>query len=362
MIQIGYDIAPLSLNSAGEYRYASSLLRALSRLDGIELTTMTLSRRRPRGIAQRVLYQGLAEALYYPLLVGARARRNGVDLLHYPRHLVPPTIGVHVPTVLTLHDVAPLTHPQYFSGLIARHQRLLTPAAARAATRVVTGSQASAAAIAASCGIARERIWVTPYGVEPRFKPVARDERLLERLGIHRPYVLCVGTLEPRKNLRGVIAAMGLVRSEHPDHALVVTGGRGWRTRELDAAIAASRADVIDTGYVSDDELVALYSAARCFAYPSFLEGFGFPVLEAMACGTPVVTSDGSSLPEVAGDAAVLVDPHRPEAIAAGISAILGSDERRGYLRSRGLERSTRFSWEATARATLDVYRDALAA
>jgi glycosyltransferase involved in cell wall biosynthesis len=362
VIRIGYDTAPLSLNSAGEYRYASSLLRALHGLDGIELATMTLSRRRPGGIAQRVLYQGLAEALYYPLLVGARARRHGVDLVHYPRHLVPPTLGVNVPTVLTLHDVVPLTHPQYFSALIVRHQRLLTPAAARAATRVVTGSQASAAAIAASCGVAPERIAVTPYGVEPRFRPLARDERLLERLGIRGPYVLCVGTLEPRKNLRGVIAAMGLLRRDHPEHALVVTGGRGWRTRELDAAVAASRANVIATGFVSDDELVALYSAADCFAYPSFLEGFGFPVLEAMACGAPVVTSDRSSLPEVAGDAAVLVDPHRAEAIAAGIASVLGSAERGRDLRSRGVERSARFSWEATARATVEVYRDALAA
>jgi glycosyltransferase involved in cell wall biosynthesis len=359
VIRVGYDIAPMSLNRAGEYRYAIALLHALKRRDDVEIREFTLARRRPENTLQRVVYQGLAEAVYYPLLVGRKAR--GTDLVHYPRHLVPPTLGVNAPAVLTLSDIIPLTHPEYFSELIVRHQRLVTPGAARRATRVLTGSQATRVEILDALKLSEEQVAVVPYGVEERFQMREPDAALSMRLGIDRPYVLCVGTLEPRKNLLGVIEAMGRLHEAFPDHALVVTGGRGWHTRELDAAVERSRARVIPAGYVSDHDLVSLYSGAACFVYPSFLEGFGFPVLEAMACGAPVVTSDRSSLPEVAGDAAVLVDPHDPDAIARGIEAILGDRERAVELRGLGLERAREFSWDRTAEGTVRVYGEALA-
>jgi glycosyltransferase involved in cell wall biosynthesis len=361
VIRVTYDIAPMSLNRAGEYRLAAAMMGALDARDDVDLHTVTLTRRRPETGLQRVLYQGLTEAVYYPLMVGRAARRDRADIVHYPRHLVTPAAGVNVPTVLTLSDIIPITHPQYFSDLIVLHQRLVTPGAARRATRVMTGSHATRDAILDAWGLPEERVAVVPYGVEPRFRPVEPDPELTARLELDgTPYVLCVGTLEPRKNLVGVIRAMARVHERFPEHALVVTGGRGWRTAELDAELARSRTRVVPAGYVSDDDLVSLYSGAACFAYPSFLEGFGFPVLEAMACGAPVVTSDRSSLPEVAGDAAVLVDPHDPDAIAEGIAAVLGDADRAAELRRRGRERARALSWESTAEGTVRVYREAL--
>lgn len=362
-VKLGYDTTTLSLDSSGEARYTIALLQSLRRFTGIEIEILTASRRVPGSRMQRRAYQALAEGLYYPLLVGRRVRRRAVDLVHYPRHLVSAQGGVEVPTVLTVADVFPVTHPQYYDAATVRHYRLMTPGAARRATRVITHSKASQSDITRRLRIPPERVAVVPHGVGDQFRPVARDERWLQRrFGVDGPYVLCVATLEPRKNLARAIVAMDRLQPQFPSHALVLTGGRGWLSAELDVALSRTRSRVVVTGYVSDEELVRLYAAAECFLFASLLEGFGFPVLEAMACGAPVVTSDRSSLPEVAGDAAVLVDPYSTEAIAEGIARVLGSSELRTELRDRGLERSARFTWRAAAEATVRVYQEALAA
>jgi glycosyltransferase involved in cell wall biosynthesis len=325
---------------------------------------MTLSRRVPRSGAQRVVYQAAAEGLYYPLFVGRHARRARADVVHYPRHLVTPEVGLGVPAVVTLADVIALTNPELFSQVIVRHQRLVTPAAVRRAARVITHSADAKSEIVRVLGVEPERIAVVQHGVDSRFRPVEPDRGMLgRRFGIPGRYVLCVGTLEPRKNLARVVSAMRRIQPSFPDHRLVLTGGAGWKGDELDAMLEGDGGDfrVTTTGYVDDDELVQLYSGADCFVFPSLLEGFGLPVLEAMACGAPVVTSDRSSLQEVAGDAAVLVDPTSVDAVAAGIAQVLESEERAADLRRRGLERSKGFTWARAAEQTVAVYRDAAA-
>ncbi|GAC1318356.1 MAG: hypothetical protein NVSMB25_07710 [Thermoleophilaceae bacterium] len=362
-MRVGYDIAPLSLNFAGEARYTASLMQGLIRFSDVELEIMTASRRVPRKPVQRLAYKAWAEGVYYPLLVGRHARREAVDLIHYPRHLVSPQLGMSVANVLTLADVIPLTHPQFFKPSMVGHMRLLTPRAAKHATRLITHSAATRAEITRLFDIPPSRIAVIPHGVGEIFRPAGADaEWLRRRIGIDGPYVLCVATFEPRKNLVGVIEAMERVQRQFPDHALVLTGRRGWLNAETDAALTRIRSKVVQTGYVSDEELVRLYSGAACFVYPSFLEGFGFPVLEAMACGAPVVTSNRSSLPEVAGDAAILVDPDSPEDIGDGIATVLASPARQEDMRRRGLERSSGFTWRAAVEATVEIYREALAA
>jgi alpha-1,3-rhamnosyl/mannosyltransferase len=202
---------------------------------------------------------------------------------------------------------------------------------------------------------------VTPYGVEERFHPAEPDPERLEReLGVSSPYVLTVGTVEPRKNLAGTLRVFERVQAEFPEHSLVLAGGRGWKGGSFEQALAATQARVVRPGYVSDEQLVRLYSGADCFLYPSFGEGFGFPVLEAMACGTPVVASDRGSLPEIVVDAGMLLDPLDEAGLAGALAALLDSPARRAELSRRGRERAGQFSWERCARLTVDAYGEAL--
>jgi len=284
-----------------------------------------------------------------------------VDLVHHPRHLVPPGIGRGTPSVVTVHDVLPLSHPEYFSTLIRVRYRPLARAAVRAADLVLTGSRHSAGQLTELLDVDPGCVVVTPYGVEGRFRPVGRDAGwLAERFGVRSRYVLCVGTLEPRKNLVGALRAFGRLAGSVEDCVLVVAGGRGWRNEEFERELARESGRVVLTGFVSDEELVRLYSGAELFLFPSLAEGFGFPVLEAMACGAPVVSSDRTSLPELVGDAGVLVDPGDEAAVAAACERVLGDEAFAAGLRERGLERAARYSWDTCAAATVAAYRATL--
>jgi glycosyltransferase involved in cell wall biosynthesis len=361
-VKVGFDAAPIALSRAGERRYALSLLNALRERDDLELTTVNLSRRTPRSFAQRLVWQAAAEGLYYPLLEGRQLRAAGVELLHQPRHLVPMEFGVRLPRVLTIHDVLALRMPEHFSRLIAERYRVIARRALRRADLVVTGSSSSRDDVVELLDCDPGRIRVTPYGVEDRFRPVEVDPAELEaRFGLRPPFVACVGTLEPRKNLVGAIRAFERVQRSFPDHTLAIVGGQGWKSKALDELLAGTGARVALTGYVADDDLPLLYSAADCFLFPSFGEGFGFPLLEAMACGTAAIAGDNTSLPELAGDAALLVDSSSTEAIAAALEQLLGTPELRERLAARGLERSRGYTWAGCAEETVAVYRELVA-
>ena len=266
-----------------------------------------------------------------------------------------------VPRVVTVHDVLALRMPQYFSKLISERYRVLARSVVRRSDLVITGSSSSRDDIAELLGVDPARIRVTPYGVEPAFAPREADPDELERrFGVRPPFVLCVGTLEPRKNLAGAVRAFERVQDDFPEHTLAIIGGRGWKQAEVEQAMAGTDARMVRTGYVADEDLPLLYSAADLFLFPSFGEGFGFPVLEAMACGTAVVAGDTTSVPELAGDAALLVDPGSVEAIADAIRAVLGDESTRERLSAAGLERSRDFSWERCAEQTVAVYRELL--
>jgi glycosyltransferase involved in cell wall biosynthesis len=358
-VRVGYDAAPIALNRAGERRYALSLLRALQRRDDVDVAPVSLSRRTPRSFAQRLAWQLAAEGLYYPWLERRQLRAAGAELLHQPRHLVPIEFGVRLPRVLTIHDVLALRMPEHFSRLISERYRVIARGALRRADRVVTGSSSSRDDIVELLGCDPDRIRVTPYGVEERFRPVEVDPAELEaRFGLRPPFVACVGTLEPRKNLVGAVRAFEHVQRSFPEHTLAIVGGQGWKSKQLDELLGGTGARVVLTGYVEDDDLPLLYSAADCFLFPSFGEGFGFPLLEAMACGTPVVAGDNTSLPELSGGAALLVDSSSIEAIAAALDRVLGSPELRERLSAQGLERSRGYTWERCAEETVGVYRE----
>jgi glycosyltransferase involved in cell wall biosynthesis len=253
--------------------------------------------------------------------------------------------------VVTIHDLAALERPEGFAPSYARWYRWLLPRLARRAAAVVTVSEHSRGRLAEVCGLDAATIRVVPNAADARFAPQPPEAvaRLRARRGLPADYVLVVGSLEPRKNLGRLLAAWERLAPRYPGLALVVAGaGDGTVFRGVGRRGAPA---VRWLGHVGDDELPALYSGARCFVYPSLYEGFGLPVLEAMACGAPVVCADATSLPEVAGDAALLVDAREPEAIDAGLARVLDDAELAASLRARGVARAAGFSWDRSAAA-----------
>jgi glycosyltransferase involved in cell wall biosynthesis len=280
------------------------------------------------------------------------ARTEDVDLVH-AIYFLPPMTGR--PSVLTVHDISFEIYPKFFSRGALMRDRLLIRASARRATRVVTVSNASRLDILERYGLPELKVAVAQNGVSEGFQP--DDEGEWAPYAGDRPLrILAVGTLQPRKNLTRLIDALGLVSRTIPVQ-LRVAGPDGHEANRIRERLSKSvRAEAI--GWVNEAELAGEYRAADVFAYPSIYEGFGLPVLEAMACGTPVVTSTGGSLPEVAGDAALLVDPLDVEAIAAAILRIAGDPELARSLRARGIERAAQFTWERSAAIHADLYRD----
>jgi glycosyltransferase involved in cell wall biosynthesis len=277
-----------------------------------------------------------------------------LDLVHATSAAVPPVRGR--PLVATVHDLAFRHYPDAYPPAGRRYHERSARIVAAEAARVLVPSEATARDLAELYGVDRGRVAITPLGVEvPADPDRAGAGRLLRDLGVRGPFLLAVGTLEPRKNLPRLLDAFGQVAGELPDHWLVVVGPVGWgpRLRPTWDSVRVKLA-----GPVGDRLLHALYQAADGLAYPSLYEGFGLPVLEAMANGIPVLTSDRSSLPEVAGDAALLVDPLDREAIAAGLVRLAGDAELRGRLVEAGRRRAAGFSWRATAAATWAVYRE----
>jgi len=233
-------------------------------------------------------------------------------------------------------------------------ERLTLPVAIRSARALLCISGATRDALVARFPAAAGKAVVTPLAADERFARAVADPAVAARHGLARPYVLSTATLEPRKNLPRLIEAFAGLDSGLLDaFELVLVGGRGWGTGELDVAAARHRDVVRMLGFVADADLPAVYAGATVVAYPSLEEGFGLPVLEAMAAGAPVLTSDRSSLPEVAGEAARYVDPTDVAAIRAGLRDLLADPAAREVLREAGRRRASTFTWEATARATL---------
>jgi glycosyltransferase involved in cell wall biosynthesis len=279
---------------------------------------------------------------------------SGQDIVHATNHAAVPPVPGGRRLVVTVHDLAFERFPELFP----RRWRWLYGAGLRAAAArahaIVVPSQATADDLGRRGDVDPARVHVTPLAAS--LAAGAGDPGpTIDRLGIPRPYLLSVGTQEPRKNLPRLVRAY---RRAGPPHALVLAGQPGWRSDELEREVAAGGPGrIVRTGTLDAADLDAVYRGADAFAYPSLYEGFGLPVLEAMARGVPVVTSNASSIPEVAGDAAVLVDPEDEAALAGALTRVLGDEALRADLGRRGRERAAGFSWAATARATLAAYR-----
>ena len=291
-------------------------------------------------------------------------RRDRPALLHV-QYTAP--LACSVPVVASVHDVSFLDHPEFFAPPRVAQLRYTVARTVRRAARVLTGSEFSRASILRAYNLPPERVVAIPNAADSAFRPIARERaaaEVLRRFRICAPFVLSVGDLHKRKNQIGLIRAFEQIVREHPfPHSLVLAGKDTWFSPEVRQAARRSGVSsrIHFTGFVSDDDLLNLYNACEAFVFPSFYEGFGIPVLEAMACGKAVCASNASAVPEVADGAALLFDPHSVSEIALSIRDILLDAELRARMERLGLQRASRFHWHATARQTLDVYREVAA-
>jgi glycosyltransferase involved in cell wall biosynthesis len=318
-------------------------------------------RRSARWDTRRPLRRILWEQAALPLL----ARQTQLDLLHGAVNVVPALAAC--PSVVTVHDLSFMRYPQAFPPVQRAYLQSQVRRSTRAARQVIAVSQATKQDVVELFGVAPERIDVVHNGVDASFcpAPAGQVEAFRRRQGLPERYILHVGTLEPRKNLVRLVQAFAQVRANDPGQPpakLVLAGGKGWDYGAIFAEVdrLGLAQDVIFPGYVADEELAWWYRAAAVFAYPSLMEGFGLPVLEAMACGAPTVTSNLSSLPEVAGDAALLVDPTSVDALADALLRLMADAGLANDLRARGQAQAARFPWSRTAQQTAAVYRRAL--
>ncbi|MEP6716987.1 MAG: glycosyltransferase family 1 protein [Terriglobia bacterium] len=294
-----------------------------------------------------------------------RLREDRADLIHV--QYTAPLLS-SVPVVATVHDVSFLEHPEYFPALRRAQLAWTVSATVHRAAKILTVSEFSRDAILRAYDIPREKVSVVPNAARPEFRVIGRERArnsARELLGFDAPFVFSVGDLQPRKNQMGLIAAFARLLTAHPQlkHNLVLTGNDTWFTpRVREAARTSGFANRIHfTGFVSDDELLQLYNACECLVFPSFYEGFGLPILEAMACGRAVACSNTSAMPEVADGAAFLFDPYDPEDIKRSMADILLDPELRGYRERMGVHRAASFSWQKSAHATLEVYKEVVA-
>lgn len=328
-MRVGVDVAPLVQDAAGTARWIRGLLGELERRQDITVTRL--------GWGGPGRWTAVArDVLWYPFLLPRQARNAQVDVLHCTIYRAPRRS--RIPVVVTVHDLAVLRHPGVMTSWTRLYGRTGLRRTIRAATRVIAVSEFSRREVAELCDVDLDRIDVVPNAVDPVFVPDGPRAA--------GSYALAVGTVEPRKNLPRAAEAARLSGIE-----LRVVGARGWGDVRVDDG------SVVWLGRVEDDELAALYRGASCLVYPSLYEGFGIPVAEAMACGTPVVTSRDSAMADVAGDAAVLVDPEDARSIAAGMEEAV---RRVGELRSLGLERARLYTWARAADCAEAAYRKAI--
>jgi len=374
-MHIGIDAHAIGARQGGNETYISNLIKSLAEIDGDNLYTIYLANagaaaqwreeftNRYKNFSVRLLPPP-TPLVRVPVYLTYELFRRPVDVLHV-QYTAPPFC--RIPIVVTIHDLAFERMPETFTRRGSFQLKLTVRWTAKKAAKVATVSEYSRQDLLDIYKLPPEKVVVTYNGVESSFTPQPsvqnEAEEIRRRFGVSRDFVLAVGSLQPRKNLVRLIRAYARLRSERQDFRpqLVIVGRKLWLANEIFDEVKKQRwaDDVILTGYVADEDLPALYRAARAFVYPSLFEGFGLPPLEAMACGTPVVTSDVSSMPEITGDAALLIDPNDEGALANALIEVVNNDRLRADLREKGIAQAKKFTWRDAAEKTLRLYQEA---
>ncbi|MEO8435004.1 MAG: glycosyltransferase family 1 protein [Pyrinomonadaceae bacterium] len=370
-MHIAIDAHSVGAQLAGNESYITNLIEALAEIDSENRYTIYVTKpeaterfgnRWPNFTPRLTLPH--TPLVRVPLTLSRELRRHPVDLLHV-QFTAPPLCPC--PIVASIHDLSFEHLPQTFKRRSRMQLRLTVRHTARKAARILALSEYARNDIIKTYGIDAERVSVTPLAASRLFTPVTDPSelsRVRKNYGIKRDYILAVGSIQPRKNLPRLIGAYAHLRSLRPQAKLpqlALVGKNAWL---YDETLQAAKQhgftdDIIFTGYVPEADLPPLYSGATCFVYPSYFEGFGLPVLEAMQCGTPVIAGNRTSLPEVVGDAGILVDPFDKTALAQAIGRVIENSNLAAELRVKGLQRAGDFSWQKTARLTLQAYQQA---
>lgn len=372
-LTIGFDATAAARQTAGIGRYTRQLLGALAARDDLRFRLFYCARHSsstrlpPLPPSARVralpLSDRVTNAIWHRarLPIPVELLLGRFDLFHSPDFTLPPTLSA--PAVVTVHDLAFLAAPECAYPTLRGYLERTVPRSVRNANHIIAVSNSTRRDVINRFGIAPEKVTTVYEAAGPEFYPetVQKTRRSLREAGINRPYILAVGTLEPRKNYVRLLDAYARVLERGAHQDLIVAGGRGWMFQPiLDRINALDLVDRVRIVQPDDAQLRALYSGADAFVYPSLYEGFGIPVLEALACGAPVACSRTSSLPEVLGDAGLGFDPRSIEEISDAILRLLGETELRGRLRELGPRRASSFSWDRAADETAAVYRETL--
>ena len=379
--RIGIDVTSAVTQGGGIGRYTRELVKSLVRIkEQNEYDYILFSARQPRQlpvpepipqgpniryhqapISQQWLYR-LWHRLKVPVPVQLFTGR--LNLFHSPDFVLPSVRGP-IPTLLTVHDLSFIHYPETFTPALVRYLNQAVPWSIERATHILADSQATKNDLISVWNVPESKVTVLYSGVSRGFRPVTEKDllnavRTKYKLG-DRPYLFSVGTLQPRKNYQMLIKAFKPLANEYP-HCLLIAGGKGWLFEQMLAE--TERQGLGDRvrflGFVDDADLPALYSLSTLFVFPSLYEGFGLPLLEAMACGTPVLTSDSSSLPEVAGEASVTLPPDQPELWTEAIKTLLDDASKRTSLVAAGFLQSRQFTWMRAAKQLLSIYEQLL--
>jgi glycosyltransferase involved in cell wall biosynthesis len=375
MARIGIDVTSALTQGGGIGRYTRELVTAVAALPTNHQYRFFAAKPPPRLPVPDPLPQAphihfrpapLSERWLYRIWYRARLPlpvqwfTGQLDLFHSPDFVLPPVAG-GIPTLLTVHDLSFLHYPHTFPERLVAYLQRVVPWSVQRATHVLADSEATRNDLCDLWQVPAEKITVLYSGVNARFQPVTAYDRLVavrEKYGLgESPYILAVGTVQPRKNYQMLIKAFAPVAERHP-HQLVFSGGKGWLYEEMMAEVGRQGLNgrVRFIGFVDDADLPALYSDAALFVFPSLYEGFGLPILEAMGCGVPVISSDASCLPEVVGEAGILLPPQDPQRWTETLLDLLGDPEARSRLVAAGFHQTRRFTWRRAAEQLLDIY------
>ena len=364
-MKLALDVSAVPPRLAGAGRYIGELARRVP-ATGVETTLVTRRDDASRWhdwspsthIASIIPNARPSRLLYEAWLAGQSSTARSVDVWHSPHYTMPHRSQAS--TVVTVHDLAFFDRSSH--RLRSRmYLGALTTIAVKRARRIICVSEFTRDGLVKRFPQVEERVRVVGEGVADSFRPQAAGvvDAFRTRHQLERPYVLFVGTNEPRKNLPSLVAAFAKVAQALPDLRLVLAGGAGWKNDQLDAAIAASgvASRVLRTGYLGEGDIPALLRRAAAVAYPAFVEGFGLPALEALSCGAPLVTSENSAMSEITGDAALLVPPLDVNGLAEAISTLVAGGAEVARRRRQGIERAAGFTWQLSAARHLEAYR-----